>query len=283
MANPRNASKTQGKRWYTWNSPDRTETERYWSVTTIIGGGIPKPALIGWAAKITAVEAIGSLNIVKEMIDRDRLPDGSLPPLGEDGKPTTDGCMAAYDYLTKARFRTSGKAADLGTEVHEAIEAWVLDKPLPEWRPEVEPYMEAVTDWLADFSPHVEMSEASVYNRTRRYAGTLDMIATINGERFLIDFKTGSGIYPEAALQMAAYAHAEFIGLPDGSEAAMPKVDRAAVVHVRPTHYEFIPVRIDDEVFNAFLYAREVFRWMEDISKTCVMDPMPAPVQEVAS
>lgn len=283
VANPRNASKTKGKRWYTWNAPDGENTERYWSVTTIIGGGVPKPALIGWAAKITAVEAIGNLNILNEMVGKDRLDDGTLPPLDDFGKPTGDGCMAAYEYLTKARFRSSGKAADLGTEIHECIEAWVLDKPLPDWRPEVEPYMESVVDWLGDFEPKVEMSEASVYNRTRRYAGTLDMIATIGDERYLIDFKTGSGVYPEAALQMAAYAHAEFVGSPDGTEVAMPKVDGALIIHVQPDHYEPIPVRIDDEVFGAFLYAREVFRWMEDTSKSVIGDPLPAPQKKAVA
>ena len=50
-----------------------------------------------------------------------------------------------------------------------------------------------------------------VYSRTFGFAGTLDAICTIAGRRGLLDIKTGrSGVYPEVALQLAAYAHADF-------------------------------------------------------------------------
>lgn len=270
MAIAQRRKSSNGGRYYTWRAPDGSKTERYWSVTTLIGGGVPKPALIGWAAKMTALAAIKNVDKVVTLLEGEEI------EFDEAGKPTTPGANAAYKLLTEARFQKSQAAADLGTEIHEAIEAWVLDKPMPKWRPEVEPYMEQATDFLLHFEPLVEMTEASVYNRTQKYAGTLDMIATIGDERWLIDFKTGSGVYPEAALQMAAYARAEFIGRPDESEEPMPKIDHAAVVHLQPTHYEFIPVSIDDDVFNAFLYCREVFRWMEDISKRCIEKPVPS-------
>ena len=38
------------------------------------------------------------------------------------------------------------------------------------------------------------------------YAGTLDIIGTVNGKGvWIIDVKTGKGIYPEAWLQLSAY------------------------------------------------------------------------------
>lgn len=276
MAAPANSRKTRGKRWYVWKGPDSTTTERYWSVTTIIGGGIPKPALVGWAAKETALYAIENAELVKSLVAKDLDEDGKLPPFDQYGKPSSSGAQDAYELLTKARFKKSSKAADLGTEIHEAIEAWVLDKPLPDWSPAAEPFMEQAVRWLQEREPKVEMSEASVYNRTYRYAGTLDMIATIDGKRTLIDFKTGSGVYPEAALQMNAYAKAEFIAMPDGSEKPMPEIEAAAVVHLNPDWYQEIPIRLGADVFNSFLYAREVFRWMEEISKTVVGSDIPS-------
>jgi hypothetical protein len=273
MAEPRNASKAKGKRYYMWESPEATE--RYWSVTTIIDGGIPKPALLGWAVKQTAIYAIENHQLLGLHIAKDLDDSGQLPPADPDTrKPTGRGCLEAYKLLWDARRQVSERAANLGTRIHEAIEAYVLDKPAPEWPEDVRPFLENAMAFLRDFEVMVEMTEASVFNRSQRYAGTLDMIATINGERWLIDFKTGSGVHAEAALQMSAYAHAEFIGRPDNSEEPMPRIDHAAIVHLRPEHYSFIPVRIDDAIFNTFLYAREVFRWAEETSKKVVGDSL---------
>ena len=67
------------------------------------------------------------------------------------------------------------------------------------------------------------------------------------------------------------------VGLPDGSEHELPRVDGAAVLHLRPDGYALRPVRIDEDVFRAFLFVREVFRFQEDIAKTCVSEPLLSP------
>ncbi|MPZ13795.1 MAG: hypothetical protein GEU73_05125 [Chloroflexi bacterium] len=275
MANPLDSRRSSGGgRYYVWASPDGEVTERYWSVTTIIEGGIPKPALMGWGIKMTAIGAIKHHDKIDALICDEDLKDSEN--WGEDGKPTTAGARAAYKFLWDYRFSESERAAKLGTKIHEAIEAYELDKPAPEWPEDVAPFMDNAVDFLRSFEVMVEMSEASVFNRTQRYAGTLDCIATINGERWLLDFKTGKGVYPEAALQMSAYAHAEFIGSPDKTEAPMPKIDHAAIVHLRPEGFKFTPVDIGEHVYNSFLYAREVFRWQQEISKKAVGDPIPS-------
>lgn len=258
-----------------WRSPDGEATERYFSVTTIIDNGIPKPALLGWAVKETALYAIQNLDILRAHIAKDVLDNGKLPPFDDKTrKPTTEGCLEAYKLLWNARYTGKERAAKLGSDIHEAIESYVLDRPTPAWPDDVAPYLENAVRFLKDFEVVVEMTEASVYNRTQKYAGTLDAIATIGGKRWLLDFKTGSGIYPEVALQMSAYAHAEFIGRPDRSEESMPKIDHAAAVHLRKDGYDFIPVRIDEPVFMAFQYAREVFRWCEFDCKDVIADPL---------
>lgn len=265
MSEPTSARGGHGRRWYVWESPDEHVTERYWSVTTIIGGGVPKPALIGWAAKMTALAAIKHPDKVAALLAGEEITYDSK------GVPNSPGANAAYKFLTGYRWTQSNKAADLGTRVHEAFEAYMLDKPMPSWPDDIAPYMESAVQFLKDFEVLVEMTEASVFNRTQRYAGTLDAIVTINGERWLIDGKTG-GVWPEAALQMAAYAHAEFIGRPDKAEEPMPKIDRAAVLDLKPDGYRFVPVDIGEDVYYAFLYAREVFKFQEEISKRCIGD-----------
>ena len=54
----------------------------------------------------------------------------------------------------------------------------------------------------------------------------------------------------------------------DGSEGPMPAVDGALALHLTVNGYRLLEIRCDDEVYRSFLYAREVFRWIEETSKT---------------
>lgn len=249
MSSPRNATTGRGgKRFYSWRN------ENYWSVTTIISGGIPKPALLPWGIKMVAEGAADMADKLPAMVATDR--------------------EGAIRFLKGLPYAKRDAAGDLGTLVHAAVEAHSLKRPMPPWNKLVEPYMRGFAQFLEDFSPTFTATEASVYNRSQKYAGTLDAIATFTlplyeqPGSYLLDVKSGKGVYAEVGLQCSAYAHAEFIGLPDGSEAPMPSVDGALCLHLTPTGYRLIEVRADDEVFQAFLYAREVFRWQEETSKT---------------
>jgi hypothetical protein len=246
---PRNASTGRGgKRFYTWRD------ETYWSVTTIIGGGVPKPALLPWGIKMVAEAAVDSIEFLPGMVAHDR--------------------DEAIRFLKGSPYSKRDTAAELGSDIHAAAEAHSLGQPFPPWSPAIRPYMESFKRFLEDFEPSFTATEASIYNRTQRYAGTLDSIATLTlpfndaAGSYVLDTKSGKAIYPEVGLQLAAYRNAEFIGLPDGSEASMPPIDGALGLHLTPEGYRLIEVRADEVVFNAFLYAREVFRWQEETSKT---------------
>jgi hypothetical protein len=259
MTSPRNATTkpATGKRFYSWRG------EAYWSVTTIIGGGIPKPVLVNWAKKFTAEYAVDNFDKLTKLLEPDK--DGNVDR------------EAAVDWLKGAAFRDRDKKADLGSSLHVATEAYVLGKPMPMWPLPIRPRMGQFLAFLQDWEPEYHQTEASVYSRTQRYAGTLDAICTIKGRRVLLDYKSGKGVYPEVALQLAAYRYAEFIGLPDGAEALMPAVDACAVLHLPDDgDYDLIEVRADKDVFNSFLYAREVFRWLEEGSKSALLGPIPA-------
>ena len=251
LTSPTLATTTKfGKRVYEWRG------QKYHSVTSILNA-IGKPALVGWAKKFTAEYAVNNLEKLNVLLEPDT-----------HGEVDREG---AVSWLKDASFRSRDRAADIGNEVHGAIEAYVLGKPMPKWSPIVKPMMEQFESFLADYEPEYEqgMAEASVFNIKQRYAGTLDAIAIVGGRRYIIDLKTGKGVYPEVALQLAAYRHAEFIAGADGSEVPMPEIERAACLHIPQSGgYQFVEVRADDEIFQAFLYVREVFRWMEVTSKT---------------
>lgn len=245
--------------------------ERLWSVTTILGEGLPKPALVGWAAKVTAEWAVDNVNSWRALAKADR-----------------EACLK---LLKDARWRSSGQAAARGTEVHRIAEALMLDQPvdIPD---EVAPYVDQYRRFLDQHTPTFELAEAPVYNRTYHYAGTLDAIAVVDGCRCVLDMKTtprapGEGArppYADIALQLCAYSRAEFVGMApaqmreyggrryyifDAEQPLepMPDVEGALALVVSPHDYTLTPVRVDDEVWNVYLYVREVARWSLDTSK----------------
>ena len=246
-------------RFYVWHG------ERYRSVTSIISGGLPKPALIGWAKKVTAEYAVSNISSLQVLVEDD--------PAG------------AVDWLKGAAYRDRDRRAELGSLTHAAAEAYVLEAPYPAWPEAVAPYMRAFVSFLEDFRPTFLAVEAPVLSRTQRYAGTMDGIFEVHLPstarrlglpvdrpiRVLFDIKTGSGIYPEVGLQLAAYRFGEvYIRLPDASEEPLPDVDICAALWLQPDRYAFLPVRADEEIWKSFLYVREVYRFQDALAASIV-------------
>lgn len=257
---PRNAiTRPGGSRTYEWRG------DEYWSVTTIINGGLPKPVLVNWAKKFVATYAWENFDTL-----------ASMHAAGDE-----DG---AIGWLKDSPWRSRDKAADLGSVVHASCEAVALGKPVPPWPKHAQPRMDGFKAFLTENEPDFHNVEASVFNRSELYAGTLDAIATIAGRRYLLDTKTGKGVYPEVSLQLAAYRFAEFIGGADGAEVPMPAVDACAVLHLPEVGgYELIEVRADEQVFRTFQYVREVYRWQKDIAKSVILGPLESLHSETAA
>lgn len=108
------------------------------------------------------------------------------------------------------------RAATRGTDAHSIVEAFLRTGIAPRlagWPPEIHGYIRALTDWVLAARPepvepvHVEQL---VVSPTHGYAGRFDLIATINGVRTLVDFKTHPKgfIWPAAHFQTRAYARA---------------------------------------------------------------------------
>lgn len=264
MTQPKNAATTAGSRLYTWRG------ENYWSVTTIIKGGVPTPALLPWGIKAVAEGIVKQRGILAEMLRACETPDACAA--GDFCGP----CDQTIRWAKSLPYSMRDRAADLGTQIHEWIEAHRLGKPMPKVPAGVQPYLAAFERFLGDFHPDYHMVEASVFNRAQHYAGTLDAIVRLRlpladqAGQYLLDAKTGRGVYPEVGLQLAAYRHAEFVGAPDGSEQEMPPTDGGLVLHLSPVGYRLIEVRCDDEIFRAFLYCREVFRFVTETGKTVI-------------
>lgn len=208
-------------------------------VTTALGEGFPKPALIGWAANVTRDYAVDHWDELADMTPSQR------------GK-----------VLSKARYADRDEAGKAGTAVHTIAQklAAGLEVDVPDYLTgHVDSYLAFVEDWGAEEI----VVEGIVVNRRFGYMGTLDFIGDLaDGNRWLLDFKTArSGVFGENGLQLAGYRNAETLLAVDGTELAVPKVDRTGVLWIRSDGYDLIPVEAGPEEFRIFLYALGIARW----------------------
>jgi len=277
VASPKAARRVSQGRTYTINGLT------LWSVTTIIGNGLPKPAIAGWQARSIAEYAVANWRQIGGMLGAVRL--SRTDDQGTFIVSDPDAVAAAVDWLKGAPWRESKRKMDIGSAVHAEAEAYVLGIPRPDPLPAIAPYLLSFRHFLEDFTPDFELTEATVYNVKEGYAGTLDAVLRIGGRQLLADWKTGKDIYPDVALQLAAYERAEAILLPDGSSTPMPAIEGAIALHLREFDpampedrgYSVIPVATGQPAWDAFRFCREVMRWMEDTSKGVLSQPITSP------
>lgn len=100
-------------------------------------------------------------------------------------------------------------SANEGTKVHETIEA-LLKNERPELTPDLMPVVEAFGRFRKEHEilTHPAMIEQRIFHQGERYAGTIDVLAKVDGKVGVLDIKTSSGIWRDYNLQTAAYLYA---------------------------------------------------------------------------
>lgn len=202
------------------------DDERHWSVTTIIGC-LKAEGLLYWTAEEAAKAAVNSAASLQARIEE-------------------EGREAVIKWLRDARFRRAKgerTAAELGTEVHAACEAYALTGQRPDVDAEVQPFLDQFDRWAQEFQPVYQAAEVTVYSPSYGYAGTCDAFLTVGGVRCIVDYKSSrksfdnrgnpTTPYPEVALQLAAYRHAEMAAV--GGPAAWSSTAAATTCSVRPS------------------------------------------------
>ena len=96
-------------------------------------------------------------------------------------------------------------AAERGTAVHEAIENW-LKFDYDDCPDEYRGYFSAFRDWQELVQPKILYSELRTHHSVLHYAGTIDLVAEIKGEIFVVDYKTTSQLSDKLCrVQLEAY------------------------------------------------------------------------------
>lgn len=230
-------------------------------VTTLLGKGLPKPALTYWSAKMVA-----------EFVADNEADVEALRRMGR-------GPMV--NALKATPWQSRDEAAIRGTDIHALAEelAHGREVQVPE------PLVDAVNGyvrWLDAWQPKIIWTERPVANRHWWYAGKPDVVCTINGQTWLLDWKSGKAIYGDNALQVACYGNAEFSVTEDGAEEPMPAIDRYGIVHVRPDGTDLYEVTDPEAAWKDALHVIWTAKAIDRIGGY-IGDPSQPPLEGTAS
>lgn len=201
---------------------------------------------------------------------------------------------ALYRYYAgmpsfRAADNAKERSAAEGTLVHEAVEA-ILRGTEPEVPEEVRPSVEAFLEFARNNHITPLLIEERVTSPAHRYAGTVDVVAQVNGVVGVLDIKTSLAVYRDYGLQTAAYVAAlqEDSHLPQPTTSWILRLDQCRACpncgatlrtkggnfRVRGrgngcTHswgpmegrFEFVTMPDHAEDFKAFLAAKQLWEW----------------------
>lgn len=163
-------------------------------VTTVLGV-IAKPALIQWSS---------NENSKYVLENADRYFDSKT------GKFNWNELCTVVDEAKTAHKRKKEDAGAKGTDVHAQIEL-IITEALQNTSGQIEIYrgenvqVAHFVRWAMDNKVKFLSSEDHIYSKEWFVGGICDFLCEIDGELWLGDIKTSTGIYPEHFFQTAAY------------------------------------------------------------------------------
>lgn len=151
------------------------------------------------------------------------MPDSRYYQRNGEFYPSITYVLGAYpkgkffeDWLKKVGYASEHivrKAADQGTETHEMIEDYLNGKELnflsksghPQYDTLVWQMFLRFVDFWETHNPELIETEVHLFSDEMKVAGTCDMVCRIDGELWIIDFKTSNHLQTTYDLQTAVY------------------------------------------------------------------------------
>jgi hypothetical protein len=237
----------------------------YPSVTSILSC-INKPYLAQWKSRL-ALESFAASAVAA-------------------GEVTKDSVAAHMQAAVAEPEKRTWAAQTHGTQAHAVLDDIVLKSPA-----EVAALMEAqafpsdMTKYVRQFEDFRQKTgitlisqDTVVYSDVHGYAGAFDALGrTVDGRLVIIDWKTTTGIRPEYAMQLSAYAAAyEELTAEPVSSAVVVRFSKTEPVTDRMPRYEVRSVRDLASSFETFLAARRLWSalqggigdWFESTKET---------------
>lgn len=189
--------------------------ETYYPGVTTVLKVVDKPALIPWA--LNSMESHAYELITKKSLE-------SFAGTGEFRINLSDLELKAILKESKNIYKKKAEeAADIGSRVHQAIDALIKGEKLSHISDDMKPAIDGFLDWKSSHSLKIEAGDTKLGSKMFGYGGSLDFVAFEGSEAIIFDIKTTKkrkdrdhGIYPEYAKQLSAYARAftETYGIP---------------------------------------------------------------------
>lgn len=194
---------------------------KYPSITGILGC-LSKDFLIAWAAKKCAEIAL------------------------DDPTLTVDEVYRLH------RQRDVIAAGDRGKGVHNIAPKIITRQPF-DLEAKYIGYIDGVRKYQQEHSPIQIFTEKTVISHTFGIGGTCDGGLEVNGERWLIDYKTSSSVYKAHKVQLQFYKH----GLKEMGE----DYDKAKIIHL-PGDGTYSLVDVDEDL-TILPYLKKVWEWQK--------------------
>lgn len=226
-----------------------------WPGVTTVTDVLDKPALLRWHKEQVASAAVAHA---------DRL-------LQDRQAGNVDAAVA---FLLKARNAgTDGR--ERGSRIHETLEA-VVRREAPAIDERDQAAIGGARTWLNENGVRPLEVEAFLINETLGFGGTCDLVAMIGSETWLLDWKTSKSVawpdgrvYDEMRLQLAAYAHAEFVARPgDSARYPLPAIERFGVLHVTDAGTRLYDAEVTDDDWIAFRACLRLHQWRSSKSRS---------------
>jgi ATP-dependent exoDNAse (exonuclease V) beta subunit len=171
------------------------------------------------------------------------LPDGRYYQRNGEYYPSVTYVLSHYpkgkffeDWLKKVGYSADyivKKASEEGTQVHEMIEAYLngeelkfLEHGIPMYPTNVWQMFLRFVDFWEEYKPTLIEAEVHLFSDELKVAGTCDMVCEINGELWVIDFKTSNHLQTTYDLQTAIYSQCF-------EECFGKKVDRTGILWLK--------------------------------------------------
>jgi hypothetical protein len=157
-------------------------------------------------------------------------------------------------------------AGDVGREVHALCQDHLDGKEVelpPDTDQRVMKGYQAFLTWRQDHSIEGHFrTERGVFSKQYFFAGCADFIGTIDGEFCILDFKTGSGVWEDAYLQIAGYA----VALEEELER---DIKRGWIIHLNKKTGKCVPHKVDitPELKGTFVDTLKAYKGMKAVKE----------------
>jgi len=230
-------------------------------VTTLLGKGLPKPALVYWSAKTVAEYVAANYESVGDML-------------------RTGGAGPTIGFLKQTPWQKRDEAAIRGSEIHALAEKVVAGEEV-EVPDQIHGYVEGYARWLDAFDVKPERTEYACYSVKNYYAGTADFRGWIAGRHCVADWKSSRGVYGSMGAQVAAYDNAEWWVDGDVDKPNEP-TGNLCIVHIQDGLTEHRWVKDPEQIYRRWLHIAYVGKSI-DLIDGCLDEPVTYPETEGAA